>query len=176
MPGRRSRPPRSDVAMVSESARMSSAAEARFRVQAPNSLPRAIMMIALDGAGEEVVRRLGASIWQHTTFCTAVSPDAGLRDLAGRARSLTDAIDAADLVVLVAGPGGHAHAASVVGQACSVRRVMTTGFVVGTTWRPESESEDELSKTLAQLRPWSLMVVIARSDDYVDDMLTALRA
>jgi hypothetical protein len=30
--------------------------------------------------------------------------------------------------------------------------------------------------TLAQLRPWSLMVVIAESDDYIDDMLTALRA
>ena len=28
---------------------------------------------------------------------------------------------------------------------------------------------------LAQLRPWSLMVVTANSDDYLDDMLAALR-
>ena len=35
---------------------------------------------------------------------------------------------------------------------------------------------NELSKTLAQLRPWSLMVVIANGDDYIEDMLTALRA
>jgi hypothetical protein len=50
--------------------------------------------------------------------------------------------------------------------------VTTTGFVVGVT----SASESALSKTLAQLRPWSLMVVVANSDDYIDDMLTALRA
>ena len=34
--------------MLSESARMSSAVEARFRVQAPNSLPRVVKIVALD--------------------------------------------------------------------------------------------------------------------------------
>jgi hypothetical protein len=175
--------------MLSESARMSSAAEARFRVQAPNSTPRAIKVIALDAAGEAVVRRLAGAAWNHAAFLTAFtaasrgqsgdpgdtsldSADYALTDLAGHGRSLTDEVDTADLVVLVAGPGGHAQAASLVGQACSLRRVMTTGFVVGGT----SASENALSKTLAQVRPWSLMVVIADSDDYIDDMLTALRA
>ena len=49
---------------------------------------------------------------------------------------------------------------------------MTTGFVVGAA----AASQTAVSKTLAQLRPWSLMVVIADSDEYIDDMLTALRA
>ena len=80
--------------------------------------------------------------------------------------------EGADLVVLVAGPGGHAHAAAGIGQACGHFRVMTTGFIVGAA----SASEDALSKTLAQVRPWSLMVVIADGDEYIDDMLTALRA
>jgi hypothetical protein len=155
-------------AMLSESARIK---EARFRVQAPNSLPRAIKVIALDAAGEAVVRRLADSEWTHATFLTALSPDT-LRDLAGHTRSIRDEVDAADLVVLVAGPGGGAHAASAVGQECSVRRVMTTGCVVGAGSAPESE----LSRTLAQLRPWSLMVVIAKNDEYIDDMMTALRA
>ena len=171
--------------MLSESARMSSAAEARFRVQAPNSTPRAIKVIALDAAGEAVVRRLAGAVWNRATFFTAASrgepggrdlpaasPDEALTDLAGRSRSVTDEVDTADLVVLVAGPGGHAQAASLIGQACSLRRVMTTGFVVGIA----SASQNALSKTLAQVRPWSLMVVIAHSDDYVDDMMTALRA
>ena len=166
--------------MLSESARMSSAAEARFRVQAPNSTPRATKVIALDAAGEAVVRRLAAAGWEHATFFTAASrvawrlqppPDGTASDLAGH-RSVTDEVDTADLVVLVAGPGGHAQAAPVIGQACSLRRVMTTGFIVGVT----SASESALSKTLAQVRPWSLMVVIANSDDYIDDMMTALRA
>ncbi len=155
--------------MLSESARMKSAAEARFRVQAPNSTPRAIKVMALDAAGEAVVRRLAAIGWTHATFFTAGD---ALSDLAGHITSVTDEVDTADLVILVAGPGGRAHAAPVIGQACSLRRVMTTGFIVGVT----SGSERALAKTLAQLRPWSLMVVIADSDDYIDDMMTALRA
>ena len=172
--------------MLTESARMSSAAEARFRVQAPNSAPRAIKVIALDQVSETEIRRLAAAGWKHATFFiatsrgepggpggpSAASPDGALSDLAGQIRSVTDEVDTADLVILAAGPGGHAQAASIVGQACSLRRVMTTGFIVGVT----SASEDALSKTLAQLRPWSLMVVIADSDEYIDDMLTALRA
>src|SRR5229473_2839637 len=155
--------------MLSESARMTSAAEARFRVQAPNSTPRAISVIALDVVGEAVVRRLAAGGWRHTTFLTTVSHrqpgDAGnvshgstddaLTDLAGQIRNVATEVEAADLVVFVAGPGGHASSAPVIGEACSLRRVMTTGFVVGVS----SASEHALSKTLAQLRPWSRMVV-----------------
>jgi hypothetical protein len=155
---------------------MSSAAEARFRVQAPNSTPRATRVVALDAAGEAVVRRLARGGWEHATFFTAASRgeyrDGVLRDLAGQVRSVTDEVDDADLVILIAGPGGHAQAVSPIGQACSLRRVMTTGLIVGMT----AASESALSKTLAQLRPWSLMVVIAGNDDYIDDMMTALRA
>ena len=154
--------------MLSESARIK---EARFRVQAPNSLARAITVIALDAAGEAVVRRLADSNWTHATFLTALSPDTAC-DLAGQTRSIRDEVDAADLVVLVAGPGGRAHAASTVGRACSIRCVMTTGCVVGAGSAPESD----LSLTLAQLRPWSLMIVIAKDNEYIDAMMTALRA
>jgi hypothetical protein len=159
--------------MLSESARMSSATEARFRVQAPNSLPRAIKVIALDAAGETVVRRLDQAGWPHAAFFLARDPqDPSLRDLAGQKRPVSDEVDTADLVVLIAGPGGRADAVSTIGQACSRRRVMTTGFIVGAT----AASERDLSSTLAQLRPWSLMLVVANSDEYIDDMLRALRA
>jgi hypothetical protein len=158
--------------MQSESARMNSAAEARFRVQAPNSLARSIKVIALDRAGESAVRRLAGRGWQHATFLIASPRGDALVDVDGPARGLADEVAAADLVVLAAGPGGHAHAASIIGQACSLRRVMTTGFIVGAA----SASDAELAKTLTQLRPWSLMMVIAANDEYVDDMLTALRA
>jgi len=150
---------------------MSSAAEARFRVQAPNSQPRAITVIGLDAAGEDVVKRLAGTAWPHATLLTAITPGA-LRDLSGGTRIVRDEVDGADLVVLIAGPGGRADAAAVIGDACSQRRVMTTGFLVGAATAPQRE----LSKTLAQLRPWSLMVVIANDDDYIDDMMTALRA
>jgi hypothetical protein len=157
--------------MLSESARMSSAAEARFRVQAPNSKPRSIKVVALDGASEPVVRRLAAGAWQHATFFLA-APDGSLRDLSGRVQAVSDAVAAADLVVMIASPGGHAQAAAGIGAACSDRRIMTTSLVIGAA----GASDDALSTTLAQVRPWSLMVVIANPDDYIDDMLVALRA
>src|SRR5437867_1498856 len=98
--------------MVSESARMNSATEARFRVTAPDSAPRATKVIALDAAGDAVVRRLAQSRWQRATFLTferleADDPDgspaqqSALHDLAGRRTTVPDAVDSADLVVLV---------------------------------------------------------------------------
>jgi hypothetical protein len=168
---------------------MSSTAEARFRVQAPNSTPRVSKVIALDPAGEAVVRRLAAGGWNHATFFTAGvsqvpldpassgsatdgSPAVALRDLAGEVRSIAGEIDTADLIIMVAGPGGRAQAASIIGEACSRRRVTTTGFIVGVA----SASDRALSQTLAQVRPWSLMVVMANHDEYIDDMLRALQA
>jgi hypothetical protein len=148
--------------MLSESARMSSAAEARYRVQAPNSLPRAVKIVALDAAGEDVVRRLALSSWRQATFYSAAT----------FSRNLEEEVANADLVVMVAGPGGGAHTAAAIGKACSDRRVMTTALVVAAN----TSSDDALSRTLAQLRPWALMIVIANSDDYIDDMLLALRA
>jgi hypothetical protein len=170
--------------MFSESARMSSASEARFRVQAANSRPRTIKVIALDARSEGVVARLSEGAWNQASFLTAspfagvpnaltrVADDVWLRDLGGRTRILKDEVDDADLVIMVAFPGGQAQAASAIGEACSRKRVMTTALVAGAM----SASDDELARTLAQLRPWSLMTVIADSDNYVDDMLTALRA
>jgi hypothetical protein len=157
---------------ASDSARMNSAAEARFRVQAPNSLPRSIAVVAVDAAGEAAAGRLASAGWTQATFLTAASADGVVRDLAGRPRNIDDEIGVSDLVILVAGPGGHAHAVSRIGEACSRRRVTTTGFIVGAG----AASDSDLSRTLAQIRPWSLMVVLSKSDDYIDDMLTALRA
>jgi hypothetical protein len=167
--------------MLSESARMSSAAEARFRVQAANSTPRAIKVIAMDATSDDVVKELAERPWHHAMFFTASAISGGrsgaprsawLTDLGGGTADLIEEVDRADLVIMVASPGGHADKASLIGEACSHRRVMTTALVVSAG----SASDEDLAKTLAQLRPWSLMVVIANADDYVEDMLTALRA
>jgi hypothetical protein len=167
--------------MLSESARMSSAAEARFRVQAPNSRQRAIKVVALDSVSEPVVRRLSEDSWTRATFFR-MTPDAedeslgasgaAMTDLSGQPTNIEAEVNAADLVIMIAAPGGHARAASLIGRACSLRRVMTTTLIVGEGAAPD----EELSRTLAQVRPWSLMLVIAGGDDYIKDMMTALRA
>src|SRR6516162_6930261 len=120
--------------MQSESARMSSAAEAKFRIAAPNLRARAVKVIALDAASEHVVKELARDSWQGATFLTA-SAFAGaaaggaperfslggwLNDLAGRTKNLVEEIAAADLVVMVASAGeSTSAAAAIIGEACT---------------------------------------------------------
>ena len=126
---------------MSESARMSSAAEARFRIQSPPDTNRAVKVIDLDSAtGPEVTR-------------------------------LISDVDGADLVLMLVSAGGNAEAAAVIGEACSARRVMTHTVIV----RAAAATDAALSQTLAQVRPWSLMVVVVNDDDYVDDILRSFR-
>jgi len=168
--------------MDSESARMSSAAEARFRVDYPNSKPRSVKVVALDAGSERVVKRLAQRSWQRATFFTSIkcegAPRTGerwsawLSDLAGRTKALIEEVSGADLVVMVSSAGTSAQAAAVIGEACSARKVMTMALIIG----GEQQSNQELSKTLATLRPYASMLVIASNDEYIEEMLSALRA
>jgi len=97
---------------------------------------------------------------------------AWLGDLAGRTKALVEEVATADLVVMVSSAGTCAQAAAVIGEACAVRKVMTMALIIGS----EQHSNDELSKTLASLRPFAQMVVIASGDEYIEEMLAALRA
>ena len=170
--------------METESARMSSAAEARFRIDYPNSKPRMVKVVALDPASEAVVKNLAGRKWQSATFFTSLrfegsprsdepwSMQAWLSDLAGRTNALVDEVASADLVVMVSSAGTSAAAAAVIGEACAARKVMTTALIIGSAQR----SNEELSKTLATLRPHASMLVIANDDEYIEEMLAALRA
>ena len=120
---------------------MSTAAEARFRIQTPPDTNRAVKVIDLDSATDRDIKRLVAEI------------------------------DGTDLVLMLVSAGGNAEAAATIGDACSARRVMTHTVIV----RAASATDGALSKTLAQVRPWSLMVVVVNDDDYVDDILRSFR-
>src|ERR1700689_2085856 len=170
--------------MQSESARMSAAAEAKFRIDKPNSQPRAVKVIALDTRSERIVKELAQSQWQRASFlhppASSGAPRKGepfsmggwLNDLAGRPKDLVDEVNSADLVVMVATAGESAAAAAIIGEACNVKHVMTTALILGGA----STSDGALSKMLAQLRPHVMMLVISSADEYIKDMLTALRA
>lgn len=170
--------------MSSESARASSAAESRFRIDAPNSRPRAVKVVALDRPSEALVERLEQGRWDGASFLTASAFSAGppadapfsmqawLSDLTGRTRHLFNEIDSADQVVMIACAGEDVPAAAIIGEACSLKRVTTTALIIGTA----SATDQALSRTLAQLRPWALMLVVASSESYVADMLRALHA
>lgn len=169
--------------MQSESARATTAAEARFRINAPNSTPRSVKVIVLDRQSERTMKELAQGHWDGAEFFTASafharqkpgegSPDGWLSDAAGRTRNLTAEINSADLVVMVAAAGESADAASLIGELCASKRVTTVALVRG---GPDVSSA-ALARTTSYLRPWALMLVIANSDDYITDMLTALGA
>ncbi|MBI4887688.1 MAG: hypothetical protein HY824_11395 [Acidobacteria bacterium] len=143
---------------------MSSAAEARFRVPTPAAVARVVTVIALDPSCDAIVARLAEGSWRGVTFF----PASAATDRGGR---LIDDIAEGDLAVMVAAAGSDAAAAARIGRACSDRRVHTATFVV----RTASATDEQVSKTLAQVRPWSLMVVIVSDDHYVEDILRSFR-
>ena len=170
--------------MISESARVTTAEEARFRINYPNSKPRVVKVIALDEPSEAVVKRLAEGKWQRASFFTALKFDgaprsgegwsmkAWLSDLAGRTEDLVDEVSTADLVVMVASAGTKAEAAAR--HRRGLRRAQ--GDDHRADHRQRDKSDEELSKTLASLRPYASMLVIASNDDYIEEMLVALRA
>ena len=147
--------------MLSESARATSAAEAKFRVDPGAVVSRRVRVVALDAATDPLIDRLSAGKWHAVTF---------VRHADVQARAADD-VAAADLVVMVASAGSDAAAAARIGQACSDMRTHTATFVV----RHASATDDMLSRTLAQVRPWSLMVVVASDEAYVEDVLRSFR-
>ena len=70
--------------MKTESARMSSAAEARYRIDAPNSKPRSVKVIALDHPSERVVKDLAERKWNNASLLHRV----GIRRRAKTGRKL----------------------------------------------------------------------------------------
>ena len=151
--------------MISESARMSSAAEARFRIDKPNSRRRTVKVIALDRPAESVVDALARGEWDGAAFFKAA-------ELTDHPARLAEAVHGADLVVMIATAGETTPGVAAIGEACSDRRVTTTGLILGS----EHSTDDALSRTLTELRPWILMLVLANSKEYIEDMLRALRA
>lgn len=147
--------------MISESARATSGAEARFRVDPGAVVSRRVKVVALDAASDPLMKRLAAGQWNSVTFV----PHAAVTTRGA------DDIAASDLVVMLVSAGSDAGAAARIGQACSDMRTHTATFVV----RPSSATDEALSRTLAQVRPWSLMVVVASDEAYVEDVLRSFR-
>jgi hypothetical protein len=148
---------------ASESARVTTAAESRYRITAPNSLPRVVAIVALDARSDGTVAELAALPWGNARFFG--SRDVGTAEFA-------DAIDDADLLVMIVTAGADARAATTIRPSCRTLRVTTMVVMLAGL----GVAQPALTATLAQLRPHAGLLVTTSSADYVADMLTALRA
>lgn len=172
--------------MLSESAKATSAAEARFRIEAPNSKGRSTLVLALDGGSLSRLAKVAGQDWRAARFRgvgaladggrRAAAADAGetrvgLISLDGKESDLLDELQGTDVVILVAQSGASVEAAEAIGKACFARHIMTSGFIFDSR-----RDEEALERTLARMRPYVICLVVGFDDDSLVDVLTALRA
>ena len=150
-------------------------------------------MVGSVDEAEDLVQETFLRAWRHIggfegrstlrAWLYRIATNACLDALDGRARRVLpqdlapaatgpDEVASADLVVMVSSAGSSAQPAAVIGEACAARKVMTMALIIA----GEQRSNEELSKTLAALRPYASMLVIANGDEYIEEMLSALRA
>lgn len=153
-----------------------SAAEARFRIDAPVEVRRQARVIALDAGAAEVTDELAKRPWQGARFliCDLLGsgnghrPDPVLRAVDGARLPLSEALEGADVAVMVATVDDGAELAAAIGEACSQRRIMTAGLVIDT--------HRQLSRAVMALRPHAQVLLVSSDPDDVVEVLTALRA
>lgn len=166
----------------SESARATTAAEARFRVRDPNSTPRAMMVVALDPPAAALAEALAGRDWRRVNFSRALGSPPGalspgetglsswLATIADEAAGLTDEVGRVDIVQMLASVGHDAPAAALIGDACFARGIKTSGIIIDD---PAAEPE-ALTRSLRALRPWVMTLSVIGSADDVDEILHAL--
>lgn len=178
---RNDRGPVDHPTMLSGCARAATAAEARFRVNYPNSTTRTSRIVALDATAAHAMFEITEDPWNNAHFLALsssgdVDPGTPASNLPlshpdGSAADLGDELDGADLVVLIAGEGKSAGAAEVIARECFGRNVMCAGLVLA-----EGKSEAALDRVVNSIREFTRVLVVAKDGDYIPAMLTALRA
>lgn len=165
--------------LLSSCAKAATAAEARFRINGPNPTPRVTRVVALDEGAATIVHRAARQRWGGAHFLTyepggpvahgdGEPPAIVLRAADGSEARLSEELAGADMIVMVATADDGAEAASVIGQACARRGIMTTGLVFG-------EGRDTAAAVSA-LRAHARVLLVSRDEDDVPEVLTALRA
>jgi hypothetical protein len=165
--------------LLNSCARAATAAEARFRIDAPIAPSRATCVVALDEGAEPVVRRVAEQQWSDARFFTCKSPaplaesnsdvaDLVLRSTNGSESRLSEELIGADVAVMVATADDGATAASAIGDACTLRGIMTAGLVL-------TDGHDGRAVACA-LRPHARVLMVTHDELDVSEVLAALRA
>jgi hypothetical protein len=158
---------------LSSCARAASAAEARYRIDAPVESRRA-RVIALDEPAADVLRSVAALEWASARFfvCDAVggggeADDVLLRGIDGSPAVLSGELAGAHVVVMVATQDSGADCAYAIGKACWERAVMTAGLVLG--------DGSQTLGAVAALRPHARVLLPTADESDLVELLTALR-
>jgi hypothetical protein len=86
--------------------------------------------------------------------------------------NLIGEVEASDFVVVITSVGEDARAVSVIADACKLHNKTLVALIVPR----EGATDADVTASLADLRPYARMLVVASGADYIEAMLTALRA
>ena len=166
--------------LLNSCARAATAAEASFRIDYPQTALRSSRVIALDKGAAGVVRELARLRWQggHFLVLEQAAGDSGhgpaqtrLTDAAlGTGVSLSAELDGADVAFMIASAATSAGAASLIGDECAIRGIMSAGLVLA-----ESAGPDSVRDVIAALRPNAMVLVVLSDSGDVPEILAALR-
>lgn len=164
--------------MLTQSQRMTTAAEAKFRIKEPNSRKRDSLIIALDPDARSVIGDLIGLEWNgaHFHYVVEGADPAALDDVEietpkGDRQKLTEALKTADVVMMVATHDTPDAVVKAVGENCFRNLVMTSGFVLD-----ESGDGKRLEATLSVVRPYVVSLVVGTDEDFLIETLRAIRA
>jgi hypothetical protein len=162
--------------LANSCARAATAAEARYRIDAPIE-SRAARVIALDGPAAEIVGAVAQHGWASARFFVCENVRAGrpdvpaeflMREIDGAPTTLEAVLDGAHVAVMIATEDAGAGCAYAIGKACWERGIMTAGLVLG----DGLDTED----AVAALRPHARVLLPSADETDVLELLTALRA
>ena len=163
--------------LLNSCAQAATAAEARYRINAPVSAAQ-VSVIALDHGAESVIRRVAQQDWKAASFFAyeaapsstgnGSGPEAFLRAFDGSPTRLSDQLAGADITVMVLTADDGADAAAAIGEACHRRGIMTAGLMLG--------DETKAGAAMLALRSHARVLMVSRDDRDVSEVLTALRA
>jgi hypothetical protein len=165
--------------LLNSCARAATAAEARFRINRPIAPSRGARVVALDEGAEAVVRRVAEQPWSNARFFVCRSPallaagngdvpDVVLVSTDGSESRLSAELGGADVAVMVATADEGADEAGAIGDACTLRGIMTAGVVIADGHDAEA--------TVSALRPHARVLMVTHDEHDVAEVLSALRA
>ncbi|MET7398224.1 hypothetical protein ABZS66_32515 [Dactylosporangium sp. NPDC005572] len=165
--------------LLNSCARAATAAEARYRIDAPIAPSRGTRVVALDDGAAAVVRRAAQQHHggAHFLSCRSVEMPAdgdlaGIADVLlvrddGSEARLSAELAGADAAVMVATTDEAAAAARAIGDACTLQGIMTAGLVL---------AGQDTRVTVSALRPHARVLMVTHDEQDLTELLTALRA
>ena len=164
--------------LANSCAMAATAAEARYRIDAKPQPPRSTSVVALDEGAMAVVRELAGQEWNAARFLGCVDDAEGdgagefadlqLCTVDGESVRLSEELARADFVMMIATDGRGAAAAATIGDACTLRGIMTAGLLVG--------ADGEPGAALTALRPNARVLLVTGDERDATELLAAVGA